>query len=421
MQRILQFSVYEHSLVLGDNLLISRKFIVLKDNNKHIVAWTDFHRYIKSGKRQIARKLTDDGNMRHYSVCKLLNYVFFDKYHIKKLTELTVDMVKEYLNDYGMNRLPDDGDFGRTEATVNAHVRHIMDFLELLCEKNKCHFTKRDLYKEEKVFNPRRRKVELRKVPVFEVLYTGKVKDIFRDMPDGVFNVFLDVIIQKHKDILMLAALGAFAGMRPAECCNVRRTDSPLGAGIRFVLVDGEVTDVIIDLTKEQNLRSDLKPVGKIKKERRQKIYPAFLRAFYDCYQIYMNYIEGQKYEADYGALTVNKQGKALTYNSYYQKFKEVVSDVIPELLASNEPQLIDFAYQLQENNISPHIFRHWFSVQLTLRGEDVSGLMYWRGDKSPESALTYLQNKSDLVKQYAKVNEELFEYNMWKAGKKHD
>lgn len=416
----MRFSVYEHTLVLGDNLLISRKFIVLKDINKHIVSWTDFHKYIRSGRNRIAHKVTSDGDMRHYAVCKFLNYVFFNKYNISCLTDLTLNMVKDYLNDYGMCRLPDD-DSERTEATVNVHVRHIMDFLETLCEKNKCRFTKKDLYKEQKVYNPRRGKTELKKIPVFEVLYTGKIKDIFRDLPDGAFDVFLDVIIRKHKDILMLVALGAFAGMRPSECCNVRRTDSPLGAGIRFATANKEITDAVIDLTHELNLRSDLKPVGKIKKERRQKVYPAFLKAFYDCYQLYMDYIEGQKYEAEYGGLTVNMQGKTMTYQSYYQKFREAVSDVIPELFASDDPMLIDFGYQLQEHNISPHIFRHWFSVQLTLRGEDISGLMYWRGDKSPESALTYLQNKSDLVKQYSRVNSELFDFNMWKAEKKHD
>ena len=73
------------------------------------------------------------------------------------------------------------------------------------------------------------------------------------------------------------------------------------------------------------------------------------------------------------------------------------------------------------ETNISPHIFRHWFSVKLTLFGEDVAGLMYWRGDKSPESALTYLQNKGELEKQYRKVNAEIFNYSLWKAGKLHN
>lgn len=419
MQSIIHFSVYEHTLIIKDNQLISRKFIVLKDNAKHIIAWTNYHKYIHSSKNKLSRDISDDGNMRFYNVCKFLNYAFFNKYSIKHLNDINIQIVKDFLNDYGMGTLP--GDIkDRSESTVNICIRHIIDFLELLIEENsaKCTIKSKELYKEIKVYNSRKKKLEVKKVPAFDIRYTSTPKEIFRDMPESVFSIFMSVIIQKHKDILMLVSLGAFAGMRPSECCNVRRNDSKLGAGIRFEFVDGEVEDIIIDLTKELNLRSDLKNVGKIKKERIQRVYPAFIKVFYECYQIYMDYIEGKKYEVDYGALTVNKQGKALTYGNYYKKFQNVIKDVIPELLCSDNPEAVNYGHLLQEKNISPHIFRHWFSVKLTLFGEDVSGLMYWRGDKSPESALTYLQNKGDLEKQYAKVNNEIFDYSMWKASK---
>lgn len=76
MQSIIHFSVYEHTLIIKENQLISRKFIVLKDNAKHIIAWTDFHKYIRSNKNRLSRNISNDGNMRFYSVCKLLNYAF---------------------------------------------------------------------------------------------------------------------------------------------------------------------------------------------------------------------------------------------------------------------------------------------------------------------------------------------------------
>ena len=216
----------------------------------------------------------------------------------------------------------------------------------------------------------------------------------------------------------MLVAFSAFAGRRPSESCNGRRLDSKLGPGLRFVVVDGEVVDIIIDLKRELNLRSDLQKVGLIKKEREQRLYPLFLKAFYECYQIYMEYMENRTYEAEYGALSVNKQGRAMTYNSFYGKFKKAVQDTIPLLLASNDPEVVNYGHLLQENSLGPHILRHWFSVRLTLLGEDVSGLMYWRGDRSPESALTYLQNKSDLERQFTKVNNEMFDYHMWYSKK---
>ncbi|MCM1494233.1 MAG: tyrosine-type recombinase/integrase [Bacteroides sp.] len=357
--------------------------------------------------------------MRFYYVCMLLNYAFFERYHIQKLTDITVKVVSDFLNDYGMGVLPGDSK-GRTEATVNTCIRTIIDFLEEVADRNPGTYRikKSELYKNVKVYNKRMRRLETRKVPVFDVHYLTEPKEIFRDMPERVFSILMNVIIKKHRELLMLTALSAFAGLRPSESCNVRRQDSRLGAGIRFVILDGELSDISIDLTRERNLRSDLKNVGKIKKERTQHVYPAFLHAFYECYQLYMEHMEGCRYESDYGALTVNKQGKAMTYDNYYKKFQDVVRDAIPELLHSNDPEVINYAHLLQEHSISPHIFRHWFSVNLTLFGEDVSGLMYWRGDTSPESALTYLQNKGDLEKQFSKVSNELFDYSLWKAGK---
>lgn len=412
------FSVYEHSLIFKENQILIRKFIVLKDSSNQIVKYTDFHRYIKSSKKKYVRRITDDGNSRAYYIAKFLNYVFFDKYHITKLNDLTVTMVAAFLNDYGKGLLNDDRK-ERSKNTVEICVRTIMDFLECYIDANMnaCSIRKEELLKTVKVRNSRG-KIITKNIPAFDVLYSTTPKHIFRDMPDAVFDIFLNHIIASHKDILMLAVLSAFAGLRPSEACNVRREDSILSPGLRFTIVDGEVEKIEIDLKKELNLRSDLLFVGGIKKERIQCVHPAFIKAFTGCYNIYMEYIKGRKYEADYGALSVNKQGKAITYASYYGKFKTVIKEVIPILLQNEDPEVVNYGQLLMENTISPHIFRHWFSVKLTLFGEDVSGLMYWRGDTAPESALTYLQNKGELQKQYQKVNNKLFDYYNWKAAK---
>ena len=250
--------------------------------------------------------------------------------------------------------------------------------------------------------------------------FKPQYKKIFRDLPEGAFQIIMNEIVANHRNVLMLAALGAFAGLRPSECCNVRRADSALGAGIMFETVDGEVTNVLIDLTEEKNLRSDLISVGGIKKERVQKVYPAFIEAFMSCYDMYMEYITGKPYEKEYGALTNSSTGKAYTYDSYYMEFKKVIKDCIPIMLNDSDQKVVNYGHLLQENNISPHIFRHWFSVKLTLYGEDAAGLMNWRGDKSPESALTYLMDKSELEKEYEIVSDEIFNYSLWKAEKQH-
>jgi len=217
--------------------------------------------------------------------------------------------------------------------------------------------------------------------------------------------------------------LSAFGGLRPSEACNVRRADSPLGAGMLFDVIDGELARVEIDISEELNIRSDLHSVGNIKKERRQQIPDIFLGAFRDSYNIYVNHIKNKKYEKDYGAFTVNKQGKAMTCDSYRKKFQTIIRDeMIPIYLASDDPEMVIYGRILMEHKLSPHVFRHWFTVQLVLSGIDNPGeLMYWRGDTSPESALTYLQNKGDLEKQYRRVNNEVFDYLLWASKKNND
>lgn len=417
--RRLSFAVYSHELTYERNIL-SRHFIVLKDENGNIVLWTDFHKYARSGLKKRVLKLTTTNRERCLNVVQFLNYVFFGKYHITRLTDIKAVMVKDFFTDYGLCRLPgDDENTHRNEATVDICIAYIFDFLDLVIRDNpSCRMKVSDLYRKEMVLSKNKKTMVEKKIPVFEVRCKPGKKVIFRDITDGAFEIILSEIAANHTNILMLAALEAFAGIRPSEACNVRRVDSALGAGMSFKFTNGEISDIYIDLTEELNLRSDLIRVGAIKKERTQKVYHAFLDAFIQCYKRYMDFIEGKPYETEFGALTNNSKGLAMTYDSYAKEFKDAVKAAIPAMLASDNPQTVHYGHLMQENSVSPHILRHWFSVKLTLYGENEAGLMYWRGDKSPESALTYLRNKSELEKQFERVNNEAFNYAYWYSDK---
>lgn len=416
-----RFSVYEHTLVFEGNKIIKRQFIVLKDNNGNIIGWTDFHKFAQSPSTRIKSIYSDSGK-RCYAVAKFLNYVYFDCYHISKLSELTPQMVCDFLNNYGLCRLPGDNENTiRNKTTVTICIASIMDFLTLVIKKYPYFKMKvDDLYHYEKFFDKRSKREKSRRVPNFNIYFSdGNRQKMLRDLPEGAFRIIFSEIAENHRNILMLAALSAFGGLRPSEACNARREDSPLGPGMRFQYTNGKVSDVIVDLKEEKMLRSDLLDVGGIKKPREQRIYPKFLNQFMDCYTLYSNYIVGHPYEADYGALTNTRSGKAMTYKSYLNAFKFAVQNAIPKMLACDDPKVQHYGFLLQEHSISPHIFRHWFSVHLTVDGASIAELMYWRGDKSPESALVYLQNKSELVKEYYNVSSKIVDYNLWRADKK--
>ena len=416
----LHFGVYTHKIVDADNNLIKRSMIVLKNEYGNIIRSPNYHRYARNPRAPV-KSLYSDTRERCINICCLLNYIFFDQYHIDRLNDITAEMIIHFIQDYGLCKLKnDEPTTHRSKTTVGTCIKNICDFLQLLAQENpSCNCNASDLFRKEEIFSKHKRRFITTLVPKFEVLYRPKTNTIFRDLPDGAFEVIMNKVLTEYPNLIMLVALSAFAGLRPSEACNVRREDSPLGSGIQFEITDGNVTNVFIDLREEKILRSDMVSVGAIKKERIQKVYPNFLNIFVDCYNRYMKYIQGHSYEKEYGALTNTSFGKAYTYPAYYCAFQKVVESCIPEMLASDDAQIVHYGHLLlQEKTISPHILRHWYSVRLTLYGEDVAGLMTWRGDKSPTSALTYLQNKSELEKQFTKVSSEIFNYALWKAEK---
>lgn len=420
-----KFALYKHRLVIGTDRLITRQFIVIKDSNNNIIAFTKLHKYIHSTNKWGAKSISDDGNNRFQFVVQFLNFIFFNtshKYRIDNISQITLPMLQDFFRDYGIS----DEINSRTKRTVDRCSISIIDFMLNYIDRyaDKCVLKKSDFVKPES-YRTKRGMIKTRYVPNFQIYHTGETKTIFRDMPNTVFNIFLSYAATYYKDIFFLIVLSAFAGLRPSEACNIRQEISPLGTGIYVRKINGKTKKITLDITNELNLRSDLKPVGTIKKERMQGVYPNFINAFEYCYNLHKDYLASKKYEKEYCPMSINSRGMAMTYYNYYIKFRQMTREIIPLLFESDNPEVIEYAHDLGIHNISPHIFRHWFSVRLTLYGEDVAGLQYWRGDKSPESALTYLQNKGELEKQLRKVNNEIFDFMLYQseeiAGAKHE
>ena len=420
MNMTVRFSTYKHTFVYANNHLVTKNFITLcnADGTK---IFTDFHKYLKNPDRKIKR-FNENGNKRSVYVCKFLNYAFFTA-GINNLSELTVEIGENFLNAYGLHELPDDDEFvHRGEESVDKCVKAVLDFYHnLIDDKNSgCTIKKEDMFRYV-TKRDKRGKAYKKKMPVFDVLFIPEVKKpIYRDIPNSAFVLLFDHIVEHHKDILGIVMHQAFAGLRPAEACNVRRRDV---GGIKIKDVQGELRRVTIDLKNELNLRSDLICVGGIKKERDARVPDIFLNAYREAYNIYTEYLEGKPYEAEYSPFSVNSQGKAMTYDSYYKKFRAIIQDeMIPIFLKSNDPEVVLYGQTLMENSLSPHVFRHWYTVQLVLSGIEHPGVLKdLRGDSNPESALTYIKSKGDLEKQYSKITNETFNYTLWAAKKKHN
>jgi site-specific recombinase XerD len=130
-----------------------------------------------------------------------------------------------------------------------------------------------------------------------------------------------------------------------------------------------------------------------------------------EAYRLHMQLLSHKECEAEYKPMFISAAGKAMTYNTYAKRVKRLVYDYLkPELSLSEDPALSAFAHLLDSYSWAPHTLRHCFSVQLVLECLDVAQIQFYRGDRSPESALTYFANKGELMEQIKNVHQKALE-----------
>ena len=85
----MRFVVYKHSLVLGDNNIVTKQFIVLKHDDGNL-QFTDFHRYVKLLQESSLFQMM--GISAFSYVVKFLNFIFGTS-GLKSIDQLTLEMV----------------------------------------------------------------------------------------------------------------------------------------------------------------------------------------------------------------------------------------------------------------------------------------------------------------------------------------
>ncbi len=406
-----RYAVYVHQLVTPDGVSYPRCFIVIRNEYDVIVYFTKLHRFVGVYEGSVCRPLSADAREKMIYITQMLNYILIDHkaiYRIDHIFKITKDMLAAFFMDYSLKEKKSGGHRGSQD--VEKCILAVTCFFSRLCRKYSgyCAINKDELYSDKKVY-PRYGKQHLVSVPDFQIPVISEPKEIFRDIPTKVFQILMNIALRYDPDIAFAMSFQAFAGLRPGETMNVRQESSPKGPGISLTWRGKKLVRVDIDLTHEYCLRSDSVSCGSIKKERIAHVYPPFLNVFERMYALHQKRLSRTSYEKDYCPMFVNSRGMAMTYDIYYSRFTSLITDKLrPLLLSHDDPECRIYGQMLCENSLGPHALRHWFSVQLALRGEDVAQLQFWRGDKSPESAFRYLQNKGDLIRELSATNELL-------------
>lgn len=405
----IKFAVYEKSIINEANELSYERFIVLKNEYGVVTHFTKLENY--TGKF-IGRKknLSVENCSKHELeyICYSLNYIFAT-YSVSKVCRITADMIFDFFNYYHTTVKPN-REF-RSQQSIDSCVTAVSNFfgnVAIACESLSAIRIDDIMRKEWVKANRKAEKVKSVYIPVYRKKSLQKVTvPILRDIPLQAMNKLLELSFVHAPEIAFAIICEMTAGLRPSETMNLRQETSPLGPGISITYQGSTPITIELDMSKELLLRSDGVRVGGIKKERIQKVYPPFISLFLQGLHFHKKFLEGKSSEAEYRPMFINCSGKAMTYKTYQQKFQKLVYEHLrPVLLESDDPELHVFAQRLITEKLSPHALRHFFTVSLVLRGEDIAQIQYFRGDKSPESALWYLQNKGALMQAVGQAHE---------------
>ena len=411
-----RYGLYAHRLITNDGLVFTRSFIVIRNNFGVIIRFTNLHNYACIYENKVFVPITSDAESRLHYICKMLNYVLisnYDKFRVDHVFKINRDVLECFFRDYALEKLPN-GKY-RGKQSVERCVYAVTAFYRQLRRKFGDFVLLRDedLHTEKIVYN-KYGKSKKKKIPAFQVRGIPKSSDSFRELPTKAFRILLNLAFRYAPDIAFAICLQAFAGLRAGEICNVRQEGAPAGNGLIFTRIDSKIIKIEIDLTRELMMRSDGVVCGKIKKERIQCVYPLFLEPFASAYEQHKRFLSARTFEKEHRPMFINNRGMAMTYDNYARRFKSLVDHHFrAALLECEDPECRIYGQLLYENNLTSHALRHWYSVQLALRGEDIAQIQYWRGDKNPESAFTYLQNKGDLIRELENSNNVLAEILM--------
>ena len=352
---------------------------------------------------------------RCYFFCSMLNYILIenhDRYGISSVLEINHDMMQDFFSDYALDIIYTDEH--RTSSVVWRCVRVCTFTMRqiLLKHRDRMALKLEDLLVPKQIHDYRGCK-KIDYVPNFTAHgHDFVTTPIYREIPTEALELLISLAFKRAPNIVFALCLQAFAGLRPSEVCNVRQECSPLGPGIEFVMGSSNITYPQIDLRRELTLRSDNIHVGGIKKARVQRVYPAFIEAFTVVYEWHKERLAYRKFEEAYAPMFINRDGKAMTYDSYLYQFDNLVSKYfIPALFSSNNTELQQYGHIIKERKLSPHALRHAYTVQLVLRGVSAAELMYWRGDSCITSSATYVANKGELTKLAKQVGADFTQF----------
>ncbi|MDM0993460.1 integrase [Clostridium perfringens] len=307
-------------------------------------------------------------------IIRFLNFIFNDsETPIDNIEDLSVDMIEEFLNKFAQGKLPNDGDESwRSKETVGKANNAINYFIYWLCWKKdkdrKKVFKMKYIKESDFTFTIVKRKskdgLSIRESKRLETLVVPKmsrnVKRRVKTTQAGEYTVRKLLETAKKVDPLLVFGiiLGAYCGLRVGYITQMYE-------GRFHGLDEGVSFGAYIDFKNEVILRSDNKPTSNLKKRTDVPIYPGCTDIVYRYFKEHINILKSKGlYPNKYGALFVTERGKAMTDDTYFDRFSKVYR--LTEILINEEAsegvhEAIVEQQILLKGKMTPHSLRHYY------------------------------------------------------------
>ena len=410
----MKYSIYKARQTLSNFEAAEKKYIVLRDAQNRIVQYT--------GLEMLCTKYTGNPIDVRYSstldpqyICKALNWM---RSHCgsKRIIDINVDQIFTFFEAYRNSPKTCGGEDYRGQQALDKCVKSVSYFFaNLALIDSRSNVETERLVAETWITEPDKDRPSAQASKIYLPCYQNKAKTapkriLIRDIPPEAMEILLRKAAVYDPLLYYGIQYQLLTGMRPGELMNLRQPTSPLSVtpGISFSYQGEQIKGGTIDLTREFVLRSDGVSVGKIKRERTLHIYPGCLQAFYYIYQQHMALIKrSPTIEDGFQPMFFNQQGKAMTYATYCNRFRTLVTKhVVPELIQSGNAGLQAAGLAFMANPPAPHALRHYFTCMLVLDGLNAAQIQFYRGDNDPQSAIRYLQNKGIITQEMKRIYE---------------
>ncbi|WP_055107607.1 site-specific integrase [Paenibacillus ihumii] len=317
-------------------------------------------------------------------LCAFLNYILIEnrmKYKLTSLKELRFSHATEFLNNLTRKE--------KSRMTVRKAERTLTLFFEFLAKKKLLEHVDESAFKKKILYGKSNQKYT---VSPFKgvIMPRNRQGHIAHDLPERYILPLIELAVKIANPIALGIYMQCFGGIRQGELVNIRRSDvNSIGSFGEFGLV--------VRLQK-RNLRTDIKDsagASGVKKPRRQIVFPIqdWLQ------QLYRNHIENYTPVDGSDALFVNRDGKAMSGQSYRAYFSKLKREFLKQLRNSSNPDDLIYAIKLKEYKWSTHLGRGIFTNLLAEEADNPYDIALPRGDSNLASSLVYQGNTERMRK----------------------